>query len=493
VNILISRRKTSHRIQLCKFLVIAFAVLLGTSTLHAQAAKPWKSIPTPPLHDFKPAEPTRIELPNGLVIFLAEDHELPFINGTITIRGGSRDEPADRVGLVDIYASAWRTSGTASINGDALDAALAAKAASIETAPGIASTSLTWSCLKEDFPTVFAQSVDLLLHPEFKPGKLALARRAVEAGIVRQNDDASGIASREAAKMVYGANSPYARVPQFTTIEPITVADLQAWHDHTLQPNNMIVAISGDFDSAAMEATLRSSFAALPRGPEFVNAKIDFPGPKPGVYFINKPDINQSTIYVAGLGTERSNPDYYALSMMNQIFSGGFGSRLVQSVRTRLGLAYDVGGSYSAAYDHPGPFFVVAGTKSVTTVAATQAVLDEINKLKTVPPTPAEMQSAREQILNSFIFRYDTREKTLAEQVTLAFYNYPSDFLARYKSNIEKVTAADVSRVANKYVDTTKLATLVVGNADSITPPLSTLGPVTPLDISINMEGAPQH
>ena len=111
---------------------------------------------------------------------------------------------------------------------------------------------------------------------------------------------------------------------------------------------------------------------------------------------------------------------------MNEIFSGGFGSRVVQDVRTKLGLAYDVGGSFGASYDHPGIFYVIAGTKSASTVAATQALLDEIGTLKTEPPTPAELSKAKDQVLNSFIFHYDSPEKTLNEQVTLAFYGYPA-------------------------------------------------------------------
>ena len=154
-------------------------------------------------------------------------------------------------------------------------------------------------------------------------------------------------------------------------------------------------------------------------------AKLDFPGPTPGVYFVNKSDINQSNVFIVGLGTERSNPDYYAINVMNEIFSGGFGSRVVQSVRTKLGLAYSVGGTYSAAYDHPGMFRVGAGTKSASTVAATQAMLDEIARLKTDPPTADELRKAKEQVLNSFIFNYDSKDKTLNEQVTLAFYGYP--------------------------------------------------------------------
>ncbi len=454
-------------------------------TAPAQSPEPWKQIPIPPLHAFKPTEPKRVELPNGLVLFLQEDHELPFISGTILIRGGSRDEPANKIGLVSLYGETWRTSGTATVDGDKLDDRLEAKAATIETGGGMALTTMNWSSLKGDFDSVFASTVDLLLHPAFKADKLTLARMQMEAGISRRNDDASGIAARQAALLVYGPASPYARQPQYATVGAVTLADFKAWHDTTVVPNNMIVAVSGDFDSAAMEAKLRAAFGPLARGKAFPKFKADFPGPKPGVYAVDKTDVNQSNVIILGLGTERSNPDLYALSVMNEIFSGGFGSRLFQNVRTKLGLAYAVGGSYGASYDHPGVFEVSASTKSVTTVAAAQAMLEEIGRLKTVPPTPDELRKAKEDQLNSFIFRYDSPDKTLNEQVTLAFFGYPKDFLEKYKTGIEAVTAADVSRVANKYIDPAKLAILVVGNESQMTPPVSTLGKVTTLDITI--------
>jgi zinc protease len=456
-----------------------------TSPNAAATAQPWKKIPIPPLHAFKPVQPRRIELANGLVIFLQEDHELPFINGTILIRGGSRDEPDAKVGLVSIYGDTWRTSGTATVDGDKLDDQLEAKAASVETSGGTASTSVTWSSLKGDFDTVFAATMDLLLHPTFKADKLQLAKGQEETGIARRNDDANGIAIREAVKLVYGPHNPYARRPEYATVDAITLDDLKAWHDKTVVPNNIIVGVSGDFDSAAMEAKLRAAFEPLPRGEKFESAKINFTDPKQSVNFVEKSDVNQSNVVIVGLGTERSNPDYYALSVMNEIFSGGFGSRVVQNVRTKLGLAYSVSGSFSAAYDHPGIFYVLAATKSDSTVAATQAMLAEVERLKTAPPTPAELSKAKDQVLNSFIFHYDSPDKTLSEQVTLAFYGYPADTLEKYKTGIEKVTAADVTRVANKYIDVSKLAIITVGNETEIKPPLSTLGKVTNVDITI--------
>jgi zinc protease len=464
------------------------AALTFAATLVASAQTapdPWTKIPIPPLHAFSPVQPKRIELSNGLVLFLQEDHELPFISGTILIRGGSRDEPAGKIGLVSLYGQTWRTSGTAKEDGDALDDRLEAKAASIETSGGVALTSMSWNSLKGDFDTVFNTSIDLLLHPAFKQEKLELGKQQIETGISRRNDDAGGIAGRESGNLVYGAKSPYAREPEYATVGSVTLADLKAWHDETVVPNNMIVAVSGDFDGPTMEAKLRAAFAPLAKGKPFHEAKLTFPGPTPGVYFVDKTDVNQSNVVILGLGTERSNPDYYALSVMNEIFSGGFGSRLVQYVRTKLGLAYSVGGAYGASYDHPGLFEVSASTKSVNTVAAAKAMLEEIGRLKTDPPTPDELRKAKDQVLNSFIFRYDSPDKTLNEQVALAFYGYPKDFLEKYKTGIEAVTSADVARVANKYIDPSKLAVLVVGNQPQITPAVDSLGKVTALDITI--------
>jgi zinc protease len=468
--------------------MLSLAMLAGAQTNNAPTQpQPWKAIPIPPLPAFHPEQPKRIVLKNGIVIFLIEDHELPFIDGFIEMKGGSRDEPAAKAGLVDIYGDAWRTSGTTTQDGDKLDDILEAKAAKVETGGDVDSTSISWNCLKQDEDQVFAITVDLLEHPAFNEQKLHLSQQQMAAGIVRRNDDAAGIASREAAQLVYGKESPYTREPEISTVMSVTVADLKAWHDKTVIPNNMIIGVSGDFDSAVMEKALRAAFEGLPTGTPLPKFKEEFSGPKPGVYFVDKTDVNQSNIRVVGLGTERSNPDYYALSVMNEIFGGGFGSRLFQDVRTKQGLAYSVRGAYGASYDHPGIFTVAAGTQSATTVKTTQALLDEIDKLKTEPFTEEELKRAKDQVLNSFIFNYDSKDKVLAEQAKLEFYGYPLDFLDKYHEAVEKVTTADLERVAKKYIDPSKLAILVVGNSSEFGTPLSTLGKVQTLDITIPM------
>src|SRR5579859_6454821 len=142
----------------------------------AQQEKPWEKISIPPLHSFNPQQPKRIELKNGVVIFLQEDHELPFVSGYVLIPGGSRDEDAAKVGLVELYGQSWRTSGTAKMNGDAMDDLLESKAAHIETGADDVSTSLSWDSLKADTDGVYSLAMDLLFHPKFDEQKLRLAQ-----------------------------------------------------------------------------------------------------------------------------------------------------------------------------------------------------------------------------------------------------------------------------------------------------------------------------
>src|SRR5512140_2363982 len=155
----------------------------------AQAAKPWEKIPIPALPPFHPQEPKRIELKNGMVIFLQEDHELPFIGGSANIKGGSRAEPASKIGLVDIYGEVWRTGGTKSKTGDQMDDLLEARAARIETGGGGASTSISFNCLKANLDEVFPLFLELLREPAFRDEKIQLSKLQMNSGIARRNDD----------------------------------------------------------------------------------------------------------------------------------------------------------------------------------------------------------------------------------------------------------------------------------------------------------------
>ncbi|MFZ0955580.1 MAG: pitrilysin family protein [Candidatus Sulfotelmatobacter sp.] len=464
--------------------VLAAAIAAPLPQAWAQAAS-YQQIPIPPLPAFHPQQPKRIELSNGMVIFLQEDHELPLIDGSARIRGGSRDEPVSKTGLVDIYSEAWRTGGTKTQTGDQLDDFLEVRAAKVETGGGPDSTSISWSCLKGDLDDVFKAFVDVLQHPEFRADKIEIAQKGEDDGISRRNDQAGAIAARESAKLAYGADNPYTREPEYATVAAITRQDLIEWHSKYVHPNNIILGVTGDFDSAAMEARLRAAFESWPKGPALPKDNIQYHPAPPGYYLVPKDDVNQSSIHMVALGITRDNPDYYAISVFNEAFGGGFSSRLFNDIRTRRGLAYNVGGGIGANFGHPGILQIVMGTKSQSTIEAIRAAGEDIDNLAKEPITEDEIKRAKDSILNAFIFRLDSPDKILGERVTYEYYGYPPDWLDKYEAEIRKVTAADVNRVAAKYLHRDQLAVLVVGNTKEFDKPLSSLGPVKEIDIAI--------
>jgi zinc protease len=468
--------------------LVAITFFSANAQLRAQSPpqpQPWQQIPIANLPAFHPPQPKRIELPNGMVIFLQEDHELPIIDGSARIRGGDRSVPANKTGLTDIYGEVWRTGGTKSQTGDQLDDYLEQRAAKVETGGGFDSTTISWSCLKEDFDDVFRVFQDVLKNPEFRAEKIAIAQKGMYDGIARRNDDASQIASREAAKLVYGANNPLARDAEYATVAAVTRQDLVEWHGKYVHPNNIILGVVGDFDSAKMEVRLREAFASWPRGEAAASPAINPDPVKPGYYQVEKTDVNQSQIQMLALGITRKNPDYFALSVFNEAFGGGFSSRLFNDIRTTKGLAYGVGGGVGAGWDHPGMLRLMVSTKSKTTIESIQALDEEIADLAKRPINDDEIKRAKDAILNSFVFRFDSPDKILQEKMAYEFYGYPLDFLETFQQKIETVTKEDVARVAAKYLHRNQMSVLVVGNAPDFDKPLSSLGAVTKLDITI--------
>ncbi|PYQ27737.1 MAG: hypothetical protein DMF56_19220 [Acidobacteria bacterium] len=472
-----------------RHLLLAASLLLLAAGAFGQATSV-NDIKTPPLRSFSMPQPKRVQLSNGMVIFLMEDHDLPLVRGTALIRGGSRDVPANKAGLMGIYSQSWRTGGTTTKTGDDLDQFLESRAARVETSGSTASTSVSMDVLKEDFDTVFPIWVDVLRNPAFRQDKIDLAKTQANTAISRRNDEPGGIIGREAAKLGYGADSPYARQSEYATIASITRDDLVAFHNAYVHPNNIIVSFIGDFDSAKIEKKLRDTFGSWAKGPQAPKATQDITPAKPGTYFIAKDDVTQANISFVSPGVTRDNPDYYALQVLNEVFSNGFSGRLMQELRSRRGLTYGVSGGVGANWDYPGLFRAGMATKSSTTLESVDALRGEIAKLTTAPVTPEELSLAKESILNAFVFTRDTRGKALDQQVLLEFYGFPKDYYEKYPSQIEKVTAADVERVGKKYVHPDQLALLVVGNQKDFEKPLSTLGNVTTIDITIPEPGA---
>ena len=476
------------RTNLCLMAVLALGVFVPAL---AQVSKV-QELKYPPLPEFKIPQPTRIVLDNGMVLMLLEDHELPLIEASVLVHTGSRLEPAGKVGLAGLAGGVMRTGGTTKMSGDQLDDYLENRAARVETSIGTSSGGASMSCLKKDFPDVLRVLADVLRNPAFEQAKLNVAKNRMMAAISRQNDDPGGILSREFSEIIYGSDSPYARSETYASVGAVTREDLVEWHRRYYHPNAMIFGLVGDFATDEAVALVKEVFGSWPKGDAPAPAKVPEPSSiKAGIYYVEKDDVNQSSISMGHLGIRKDNPDYYAVRVLNEVFGGSMGSRLFSNIRTRKGLAYDIGGGIGSEWDYAGVFEVSMTTKTETTAASIKALQEEARNLKAQPPTEAEVTKAKASILNSFIFNSDSMGEILSQQMLFEYYGYPLDWLSRYRAGIEKVTVEQVRGAAAKYINPDQVAILVVGPKEGMDEPLSTFGKVTNIDITIPEPAAP--
>jgi zinc protease len=475
--------KTSRTFSIV-LLAIGF-VLIGSAQTSTKPQH-YKNLKYPPLRQVQIPEPLRFQLANGITVFLLEDHTLPLVEAAVLVRTGSRYEPADKIGLASLTGQVMRTGGTTTKTGDELDEMLEKVGASVETYIGTTSGGARMSVLKEDVGMGLSALADLLKNPAFRDEKIDLAKVAARSSISRRNDQVMGIAAREFNKLIYGANHPYARTTEYTTIENITKQDMIEFHKKYFVPNNMMVAVWGDFSTSDMKSKLEGLFGAWER------KEVSFPPvPEPRlsstktVNFVKKDDVNQSNIYIGHLGGKLNDPDSGPLNVADQAFGGASASRLFKKVRSEQGLAYSVYSSWGESYDYAGAFRMSGSTKSGSTVKMIRSIETELENFIKNGITDDELKYAKDSYLNSFVFRYDTKGKIINELMALEYYGYPKDFIQKQQKDIQDATKESVNNAVRNRWKPESLALLVVGKDSDFDQPLSSLGSVKTIDITI--------
>lgn len=479
--------KFSNSWRFISALVIAFVLTFNFSWVATAAAKHYTDLQFTPLSEIQLPKYERFVLDNGLVVYLMEDHELPLVSGTTLIKTGSRWETGDKVGLGDVVGSLMRIGGTLKHPPDQLNEILEQRAASVETEMSETAGSASFESLTEDLETVFGLFAEVLREPAFTQEKLDLIKTQAKGSIVRRNDDPDDIANREFKKLIYGQESPYARTVEYATLEKINREDVVKFYQQYYYPNNMILGIVGDFNPKQMRSLIQAKFGDWKPNPNISKTQLPqvLSSNSSGVFFVNQPQLTQSSILIGHLGGTFDDPDYPALSVMNGVLNG-FGGRLFNEVRSRQGLAYSVYGMWSPRFDYPGMFISGGQTRSDATVQFVKALKGEIKRIQNQRVTAKELNYAKESTLNSFVFNFQDPSQTLSRLMRYEYYGYPADFLFRYQKAVSATTTADVQRVARKYLKPENLVTLVVGNQTAIKPPLTQLaGTVTPIDVSI--------
>lgn len=470
-------------------ITMLLAILGRTPAFAALPAKHYTELEFPPLPELKLPEYSRFQLENGIIVYLMEDHELPLISGRALFRTGSRFEPEAQVGLGSLTGTVMRTGGTKQHSPEEINQLLEQKAAAVETGISDTAGGTRFSSLTEDLEEVFGLFTEVIREPVFAEQKLEFAKQQWRGGIARRNDKAESIAGREFQKLIYGKDSPYARTAEYETLDNISREDLVNFYDKYFHPGNMILGIVGDFETKQMRSLITDKFgdwqpsskAVIPPLPSVSQAQVG------GIFFVDQPQLTQSYVQMGHLGGKLDNPDYTALSVMNGVLNG-MGGRLFNNIRSRQGLAYSVGAYWSPNYDYPGVFIASGETRSDATVPFIKSIKEEIERIRTQPITKEELSHAKDSTLNSFIFNFQDPAQTLSRLMRYEYYDYPEDFIFRYRHEVENTTVEDVQRVAQKYLQPEQMVTLVVGNKEAIQPPLSSLGndiKITSIDITI--------
>jgi predicted Zn-dependent peptidase len=430
---------------------------------------------------FTPPEPERVVLENGMVVYLLEDHELPLVTVTATMKTGAWLDPADKVGLAGIAGVTMRTGGTQRMAAEALDQELEQLAATVSVGIGTESGSAVLDVLTKDLPRGLRLFADVLTAPAFDPSRVELAKLQAIEGIRRRQDHPQSIAGREFAKLLYGPEHPYARESTVESVSKITRDDLLAFHAKTVHPNGIMLGVTGDFDRTAMLALLREAFGGWKRGdvPAIVLPPVEADearADKTIVRFVGK-GTSQTHLRTGHLSIKETDPDYPAMVLLNDILGGSsFRSRLFNDVRTRRGLAYSVGSSFRAGVRERGVWAMRAETKVESTQEAIGRLVANMAQLREQPVTDAELAEAKEAYVNRFVFSFASPSSIVGRLIGLEYDDLPKDFLQQLRDRVVRVTKEELLAAARKHLHPERLRILAVGPPTALVPLLSGFG-----------------
>ncbi len=437
----------------------------------------------PPL-SFNVPKSERFQLDNGMIVYLMTDHELPLVNITAYINTASIYDPEDKVGLARLTGAVMRSGGTQQTPVEKLDAELEFLASSVESSTSSDMAKVSLTTLKKNLQRTLDLFGQVLMQPVFREDRVELARKQTIEGLRRQNDDPKEIAGREFTCALYEGH-PLARVPTIESVTRITRDDMMAFHKRYYHPNNVILAVSGDIDQEELLKSLGKVFNGWRREdivlPAIASPKTEL---QAAVLLAHK-DVNQSVIRLGSLGIEKSNPDLYAVRVMDYILGGGSTSRLTQEVRSNQGLAYQAASYFDVGRRFVGTFWVETETKSESTAKVISLILKIITGMTKVAVSDQELSLAKDSIINSFIFGFAKPDAVVNQQVRLEFFGYPPGYLDSYRENIAKVTKEDVLRAAQKYLKPDVLTIMVVGDEKKFDRPLTMFGAVKEIRLEI--------
>ncbi len=414
---------------------------------------------------YEPPPVHREELPSGIKLFLTQDPEFPTVEILFHFVGGSIEDPKGKEGLSALMMEGIRSGGTSTRRPEEIEEELDFIGAVIEASVDPEFRTLSLKILKKDLEKGLEILFDLVRNPAFDPERFEITRERLKESLNREEEEPLSLALREFPKLVYGKKSVWGRRANLKSVSKISWEDLVRFCGQTIGPNRLVIAASGDVTPVEIGRLIKIRTADwLPPGklpPPLPPLKKNF---KEERFLLNRPGLSQSTIVAGHLGEKRTNPDKFALIVMDHILggSGALTSRLGESIRIEGGQAYSVWSDYTFAAE-PGLFYAVAQTESAHTDDVLEKIIGTIRGIAS-GVRPEELERAKKAILSSFFFHYESRFNLARDTVRFHLWGYPEDYISRYQVEIERLTAEDIKRVAGGYLHPDRMKILVIGS-----------------------------
>ena len=456
--------------------------LSGRHSAGWQKALQLKGPPVAPKFPKIGKDVSREVLPNGLVVYLEEDHRLPLIDAIALVRTGKFYETAEELGTASLTGEVMRTGGTKNLPPEKLDERLDFIAAELNVAMENEDCRISLNVPRKDMLEGLGILADVIRNPRFEESRLELAKRQTIFALRSSNDSPGSISQREFSRLMYTAAHPSGRTPTVERVGAIKRDDLVAFHAKFFHPNEMMIGLTGDFEKAEMLEEIKKLFGDWPKSevalPPLPKANTQ---PRPGIYYVEKA-VSQSTLRIAHWGTNRDNPDRFAIDLMNDILGGSdFSSRITQRVRNDEGLAYTAVTAFPTSQRDNSFFLAFAQTKTESTVKAIDSIIDEVRKMTTTKVTKNEFDTAKEMFLYSYVFRYAEPARALGALMRLEYDGLPQDYLEKEFAGYQAVSAEDIERIAKKYLHPDQLTIFIVGDypkfSQALAQDLSKYGP----------------
>jgi predicted Zn-dependent peptidase len=405
-------------------------------------------------------------LKNGLRIVVLERNKIPTFSMELVVLSGGLSDSADKRGLAGVTAAILRE-GTAKHNSREIAELLDTLGATVGANSGLNSftTNVSAAGLVENFDQVLGLFSEVIRTPSFPADELDKYKSRTTFLLQGARSQATFLAQERLAQAIYG-DHPAATVSQpVETLKKLTADDLKRFHAANYLPNNSILFLVGDVRLKEVLPKIQSAFGDWKSGtaPQLVIKEVPLQSAS-RIQLINRPGSVQTVFQIGALGITRTDPDYAGFAVMNRILGGGASSRLFLNIREDKGYAYSVGSSFNTS-KYRGTFVASSPVRTEVTEGTLREFMNEFKRIREEKVSPAELDNAKRAIVGQFALALENPQSLLQNIITQKLYNLPADYWDTYPQRVEAITAEDVQRIAQAYIDLPHLQIIAVGDA----------------------------